>query len=508
MNEYNVSTHLENGRRKLDRKSFDYTYTEEDIGDDKKETIRYIQWSLIILELMLVISLFGKICSLDLMPSRYRIAYIIIGVLFNVVMFLSFKVKILSAIMSILSVCLSIGCVIGLVSLFEIDSTIGKVTTDAIYETVQMSVLVPSKDSATDIKDLAGYDIGYVQSDEQVGELISKIDDNVSEEVNYSASSNFISLADSLLKGKEQAMLINSVYIDIINEVEGYTDFSNSVKVLYTLEVKVESEAKESEDNRIISDSDKFIIYLSGIDSYGSINVKSRSDVNILAVVNTEEGKIQLINTPRDYFVEFPISNGIQDKLTHAGIYGVKTSIGTLEELYDIKIDYFFRINFSGFEQIIDELGGIDVYSEYAFNGLSGSYNKGINSLSGQQALGFARERYAFSQGDIQRGNNQMAVIKAVVEKMTSTEFLKRYDKVMNELSGCFQTDMPSQVIYGLVRKQLANNTSWKIESLSVTGTGSTQKTFSMPTVSSYVMIPSTTDIKKAKRVIRSTLDK
>lgn len=502
--EEKVITHLDNGRRKLDRESFDYTYNEV-VNTDNNETIRYIQWSLFILEVMLVVALFWKIRSLEVLPVDYQWIYVLIAVIFNIIMCLTFRVKILNILISFLSIVISVGCTIFLFSLFEIDNTIEKVTSDTFYETVQMSVVVPNKDSAKDIEDLSGYDIGYVQSDEQVGELIAKIDDKVSKEVNYSASNNFIVLADSLLKGREQAMLINNVYMDIIKEVEGYDDFTDRVKVLYTLDVKVESEVKDKE--KLSTDNDNFIIYLSGIDSYGTVNVKSRSDVNIIAVVNKSKGKIQLINTPRDYFVELPISSGKLDKLTHAGIYGVNISVETLEKLYDIDIDYFFRINFSGFEQIIDELGGINVYSQYAFNGAEGSYKKGMNRLSGRQALGFARERYAFLQGDVQRGNNQMEVIKAVVNKMTSTDFLKNYEEVMNQLSGCFQTDMHSKTIYSLVREQLASNTSWEIESLSVTGTSAAKKTFSMPTVSSYVMIPSTIDIKKAKRMIKETLE-
>ena len=285
MKEDNVSTHWDNGKRKLDREFFDYVQKEE--NGDNKETIIYIQWSLFILEIMLIIALFFKISSLEILPYDYKWMYILIAVIFNIIMILTFRIKILNVIMSSLSVVISVGCGIFLVSLFEIDTTIEKVTSDTFYETVQMSVVVSNKDEAKDIEDLAGYAIGYVQSDEQVGELMSTIDDKVSKEVNYSPTNNFIVLADSLLNGSEQAMLINNAYMDIIKEIEGYNDFNDKVKVLYTLDVKVETEVVNNNNEKLDNDKRKFIIYISGIDSYGAVNVKSRSDVNILAVSST-----------------------------------------------------------------------------------------------------------------------------------------------------------------------------------------------------------------------------
>src|SRR5699024_4172286 len=116
-----------------------------------------------------------------------------------------------------------------------------------------------------------------------------------------------------------------------------------------------------------------FTMYISGIDVAGDISTRSRSDVNILAVVNTNTHQVQLINTLRDYYVPLSISNGVKDKLTHAGIYGVDVSKDTLGMLYGIDINYYFRINFSGFQELIDALGGITVNSDVEFD--AGGYH-------------------------------------------------------------------------------------------------------------------------------------
>ena len=80
---------------------------------------------------------------------------------------------------------------------------------------------------------------------------------------------------------------------------------------------------------------------MSGIDTNGDITEQGRSDVNIVAVVNPTSHQVLLITTPRDYYVPIPgVSGGQDDKLTHAGIYGVDVSMQTLEELYDTDINF------------------------------------------------------------------------------------------------------------------------------------------------------------------------
>lgn len=250
-----------------------------------------------------------------------------------------------------------------------------------------------------------------------------------------------------------------------------------------------------------------FVVYISGVDTWGSAATKSRSDVNILAVVNTNTKKVLLVSTPRDYYVPLSISEGVKDKLTHAGIYGVSTSMETLELLYGVEIQYYVRMNFTGFVGIIDALGGIDVYSDAAFTvGDTFSYMEGMNHMSGIEALAFARERYSFAGGDRARGTHQMEVIKAVLNKCASSAILYNYAEVMNSMSGCFVTDMSKEKIASLVKMQLTDMASWSMTSVSVDGTGASKTTYTVPQKKAYVMIPDETTVQNAKEQIEAVL--
>ncbi len=250
-----------------------------------------------------------------------------------------------------------------------------------------------------------------------------------------------------------------------------------------------------------------FVLYVSGVDTWGSAGARSRSDVNILAVVNTNTKEVLLVSTPRDYYVPLSNSNGVKDKLTHAGIYGIDTSIGTLELLYGVDIQYYVRMNFTGFVNIVDAVGGVDVYSDTTFSvGDAFSYTEGINHMNGIEALAFARERHSFAGGDRARGTHQMEVIKAVLNKCTSSAILYNYADVMNSISGCFTTNMPQDKIASLVRMQLGDMAQWTITSMSVDGTGASKTTYTVPGKKAYVMIPDDTTVQRAKESIATVL--
>ena len=256
-----------------------------------------------------------------------------------------------------------------------------------------------------------------------------------------------------------------------------------------------------------------FVVYLSGVDNRGELTEKARSDVNILAVVNPETKQVALINTPRDYYVDLAGTDS-KDKLTHAGLYGVETSMATLGNLYGVNVDHYIRINFAGFINIIDAIGGVDVYSDQAFTsvGSPGYYDpttfaEGWNHLDGKSALAFARERHAFKTGDIQRGINQMKVIDAMVEKLKSPALLMSFSKLMDAASDCFVTSLSQEQISALVRMQLSDLSSWDIQSYSVTGTGAkSTKCYSAKGQSLYVMKPDENSVNEAKALIAAVL--
>ena len=377
-------------------------------------------------------------------------------------------------------------------------------------EVTQMAVYVKSDDAADSVEATAGYTYGILSSldRENTDGAVAHLNSQFGTEVQTKEYAGLTELADGILNGEVNAMLLNSGYLSVYEDMDGYTDFSTKIKEVGT--VDVESTIQSAEESTPVepittaNGGKVYTIYLSGIDTRGEMTAKSRSDVNIIATVNTDTHEILLVSTPRDYFVPLSISGGAPDKLTHAGIYGIDVCMDTLGMLYDIDINYYFRINFGGFVKVIDALGGITVNSDYDFdskNILGYHFNKGENYVNGEQALIFARERYAFQEGDRQRGKNQMAVIRGVIKKALSPEILTSYSSILSSLDGCFGTNITYEEIAQILQQQLTNGGDWTIVSYSVDGTGATEKPYSM-SQKAYVMVPNYDTVNKAKSLM------
>ena len=296
-------------------------------------------------------------------------------------------------------------------------------------------------------------------------------------------------------------MLCAALTVGCVWAQQGLTTLNNVTSGLLT----------GAEANKITKEP--FVVYLSGVDNRGELTENARSDVNILAVVNPVTKQAALINTPRDYYVDLAGTES-KDKLTHAGLYGVETSMATLGNLYGVDVDHYIRINFAGFISIIDAIGGVDVYSDQAFTsvGSPGYYDpttfaEGWNHLDGKSALAFARERHAFKTGDIQRGINQMKVIDAMANKLKSPTLLMSFSKLMDAAADCFVTSFSQEQISALVRMQLGDLASWDIQSYTVTGSGAkSSKCYSAKGQSLYVMKPDENSVNEAKALIAAVL--
>jgi polyisoprenyl-teichoic acid--peptidoglycan teichoic acid transferase len=278
--------------------------------------------------------------------------------------------------------------------------------------------------------------------------------------------------------------------------------FYQTVEVLATFTVRQKNLTVPTQ-----ADTTKpFVMYISGIDTYGAIGTVARSDVNILAVVNPQTHKILLVNTPRDYYVQLHGTTGPRDKLTHAGIYGIDMSVQTLEDLYGINIDYYMRVNFATLTSVVDTLGGVNVYSDYDFAADGHHFSIGYNQLDGKAALAFSRARKQFEDGDRTRGHNQQRVIEAILRKLSTPETLVNYQKIMAALSGTFQTNASGTTISAVMNKQLDDMEAWRVESADVTGAGKTDITYSMGSLPLYVMEPDQVSVGAAKRKITEYL--
>lgn len=306
---------------------------------------------------------------------------------------------------------------------------------------------------------------------------------------------NLAAATVALEDGGVDTAVLNSGYMDIVRE--NSSAFYASIEVLATFTVRAKATTASQVDV-----TQSFVLYISGIDTYGEISTVSRSDVNMLAVVNPQTNKILLVNTPRDYYVQLHGTTGTKDKLTHAGIYGIDMSRQTLEDLYGTKIDAYVRVNFSSLVEIVDSLGGVEVYSDYTFK----SFHTGSNYVNGKQALEFARERYSFSEGDRQRGKNQQRVIEAIITKMNNPKNILNYRNILNAVQDAVQTNVGQDSLAELANHQLDTLSAWSVESISVDGSGAMAPTYSMGAQPLYVMVPDQSTLDTAKQKISDTL--
>lgn len=480
---------------------------------NKKGFFKIISYILAALQSGVSLLFIYFIIKLDILPTKYFVmitATLVVLCLLNFVLQMK---KVPGIVMMVVGLVVTVVLSVGSVYLSKAVLMRDKIT-GVNTKIDEMAVYVMAEDSAQVINDTAGYKFGILktQDRESTDKAIEEISNVIGGGLDTSEEEDFFTLVDKLYTGEYDAVVMNTAYADVISETEGYEDFLEKVRAIHLTEVKTEIKWYEEETDMsqyFTLNDDVFTLYISGIDTYGSVAKTSRSDVNIIFVANTKTRQMLLLSTPRDYYVPLSISNGVKDKLTHAGIYGINCSKDTLAELYNVPIQYYFRLNFNGFIEIIDALGGITVNSNESFVTRHGSYtiNRGINNLDGKQALSFARERYALKDGDRQRGKNQMEVIKQVINKMSSPSMLYNYMDIMDAVSGCIQTSMPRDMINGLVKMQINDMRKWNVVSYSADGKSTRATTFSVPRSSLYVMEPDQATIGHAKELIQKVID-
>lgn len=420
-------------------------------------------------------------------------------------------------IMGIVSLLLSGAMLYGVVAVNSVQSALSKIV-GKMTETEITEVRVMNDNPATSMGDTKGYTFGYIADADTKN--TQSILDEISKSFGTIKSKGYDSmtaLADALYDDEVDAILINQGYVDLLTEKDGYTDFRDQTRVLYTYTTT--HEVDPIVPNTSIT-KEPFVVYCSGIDArVDDISAKSRSDVNILAVVNPTTKQILLVNTPRDYYL--PLArNGELDKLTHAGLYGIDESMKVLGNLYGVQADYYVRVNFAGLVKIVDALGGVDIESDANFSCVpmetpdgncdytyqKYSFTKGINHVNGSQALAFARERKAFADGDNRRGQHQMTVIKAIVNKACSSAVLTKYQELLKAASDAFITNMPYADISSLVQMQLGDMADWNITTYAVSGEGSTEYCYALGD-KAWVMIKDSSKVNTAKNMIQQVIN-
>ena len=363
-------------------------------------------------------------------------------------------------------------------------------------------VIVLNNEKYNNIKDLNNKSIAYINKiDVTLDKALDKLNKKV--QIKNIEYSDYNTLFTDLESEKIESIFIEEAYYNIKKEEESTENY----KIIDT--IKIRSLTSNNLTKSVDITKDPFTIYISGIDTYGSIETVSRSDVNILMTINPITKQVLLTSIPRDYYVQLSGTTGYKDKLTHAGNYGIDMSINTIEELLDIDINYYIRVNFSTLEKIIDALDGVDVYSRYSFVSYIDNYMfyEGYNHMNGKQTLAFSRERKSLPNGDIDRGKNQQAVIEAIIRKITSKDIIYKYTKILNSLRGTFQTNISDDDITKMVKKELENIGGWTITSISLEGTSEYNYTYSYNGQKLYVLVPDQDSINETVDLIKSVIN-
>lgn len=420
------------------------------------------------------------------------------------------------AIAAVISGLMFIISIVSFVMLDKVGDTLTEITSEKTVTSV-IGVYVRSNNSARNLKDAKYYKFGYTKAFDAENTIaaIDSMEDALGTRPKATSFDDVSKMVKALYDGEIDALILNESYASLIGDQEEFSGFNSDTKIIY--EYAIESAVPEKTDKpKKNGDLGAFVFYLSGSDTTSKTLSGGRSDVNILMAVNTKTKEILLVNTPRDYYVPISVSGyGARDKLTHCGIYGTHCSMDTLGHLYNTEVDYYARINFTGFATLIDAIGGITVYADEGFcnshdnpllDGTALVINQGENQLNGAQALGFARERMNVSGGDNSRGVNQMKMITAVIDKMSAGTILKNYSGILESLEGMFETDMSSDEITKLVKMQLSDMSAWSIHSYAVSGYGNMGVTYSMPGASLYITTPDQSSVDHASKLIARVL--
>lgn len=479
----------------------------------KKQNIiqKVTQWRVILaIQVIASLILIGLLFKLGALPMLYAIIVIVLVALLNVGTFFLMKPskdkkkgKVRTVIGKFVSILLSVLLLVGSLYIAQGNSLIDAIT-GADTETTRISVVVMKDSGYKKLSDLKGETI-EVNTSAETDKMKEAIEGLKKEESSIKTKevSEFATMADDLYAGKTKAIYVNEAYYAMLET--NHENFKYETDIIYTY--KIEEKTKDISKNVNVT-KEPFVVYISGIDTYGGVSTVSRSDVNMIVTVNPKTKQILMTSIPRDYYVTLA-NKGKKDKLTHSGLGGIENTVKTVENFMGIDINYYGRVNFTSVIKIVDALGGINIDSTVAFTGYDGtSFKKGTNHINGKQALEFSRERHAFGGGDNERVHNQQVVMAGMIKKMISPAIITNYSSVLNSINGSFETNMESGDITGLLQMQINDMASWTIIQKQLTGTGKMMTGGAyMPNNKLYYMIPNESSVAENKQAIQSVLD-
>lgn len=406
-----------------------------------KEYLKKSILAKITLILLLFVFLLGIYCLLQTkVYMTSTLLMMIIGGLIVLMLLLWLCHYKLPKVAIVLEVIVSICMIIGVMGVQKVNHFTEKISETVEVETVQIVALKDSKISKE--KSFDKYKIAYLQDDpdayKRSTDILRENNKKVSKEVPYKTMDK----AYNALKNKKTDMLVLTSLSksDLSNIDENY---DQKVKVILSKDYPMDQVTTKKKD---IS-KEPFTIYFQGSDlsSKDNINSTGRGDVNILLTVNPNTKKVNLQVIPRDLFVYIPCRGG-RSKLSYSGWWGgIQSSIASIEDRLGVEINYYAKINFDGLTDLVDALGGVEVYSHYTYKAGEYSFTKGYNQVDGEKALMFARARKMLPLNERSRGYQQMELIKGIFKKFADEPTYDHAMSVIDSLENNFTTNLDKE---------------------------------------------------------------
>lgn len=472
----------------------------------------------ILLSVVLVISSFYllyQVIRLNVLPSKFlfplTIGVVVLDAIF-ILLLIYFSKNVVSKIVCILlTLVICAASCMGGYYISKTQGALSNITNVAKHAKNTVSVIVKESSSIKNKSQLNGVSVGSLRLNEQDSKKALKELSGEGIVLNQTEYDSMTALLEAFYNGEVDSIIINESSRSQILDMEAYSNFDSNTRVVYQTSYKV----KNNDSATSVSDitSKPFNVLISGSDTRGGFDENGRSDVIMVATVNPKTHTILLTSVPRDFYVTTACDagdgcmQGALDKITHTGIHGTNTTKRTVEQLLGIEINYTFKVGFDTVTELVDVLGGVDVYVEpgYATTTSEFSVHEGVNHLNAQQALAFARERYSYTEGDRQRTKNQQQVLMGIVKEATKPSVITNYAAIMDTMANTFSTTMSNEEITDLIKYQLNNNPTWKMEQYMVDGTGDTLMCAELGDAAS-VMVPDQSTVKMAKDKINAVL--
>ena len=456
--------------------------------EEKKPKIRIVLLIFLILALLTSGFLIYEIFLLSSIETLIR--YIVIGILLLIDLILFFRVRnasrkrkkkrskrigLISFMILYSLICFALG--------FVIAYAYGQLSSlNKKYVTYTSDLVVMSDNEAEDVKDIKDYTIGilkdkkspdgYIIPQEMIEENKLQDDNEIKKYGDYS------SMLVDLYAGEVDAIFITDNYVDMFSNVTGYENVKTDTKIILSKSKKMKksdtSEQELSSSGKSLTEP--FTMLLMGIDSTDEVlekNAIANGDTLILITFNPKTLNATMISIPRDSYVPIACwSDKAENKITHAAGYGTDCMMQTIEDYFGVNIDYYAKINFKGLVKLVNAVGGVEVNvdadqtlcTDDSSRGGQVCIKPGLQTLNGEQALVYARNRKQLANGDFGRGLHQQEIVMALIDKIKDIDKVSTFTKILDTISNSMDTNLTTKQLLSFynIGKDIAKRSASK----------------------------------------------